>query len=95
MTTLSRTLLALRLLVSPLPAFGADLPASDLGPIKAPGLPLNWSVGLEVGPEFYAVTKGKNNVDFGLKHAFCAKTSQDRRPVGALDLWRADSVERT
>jgi len=40
------------------PALGADVAVPDLGAVKAPGLPLAWSIGLEVSPEFHAKSKG-------------------------------------
>lgn len=42
------------------PALAADLAPADLGPVKGPDQALNWTAGLEVGPEFYATTKGSN-----------------------------------
>lgn len=41
-------------------AFAADLAPADLGPVQAPTGALNWTAGLEIGPEFYATTKGSN-----------------------------------
>ncbi|MBZ9935930.1 hypothetical protein LB518_06475 [Mesorhizobium sp. BR1-1-16] len=60
MRTLATLMLTSTLALSAAPAFAADLAPADLGPVKAPNAMLNWSVGLEVSPEFYAVTKGKN-----------------------------------
>jgi hypothetical protein len=52
-------ILALSILVlAAAPAVAADLTQASLGEVKKPDTP--WSVGLEVSPEFYAVTKGSN-----------------------------------
>lgn len=56
MRTGSRIVAFSALLLGAGPALGADVP--DLGPVKAPGLPLDWSIGLEVSPEFHARSKG-------------------------------------
>ncbi len=60
MRTVATLLVAAPLMLAAAPVFAADLAPADLGPVKAPDKMLNWSVGLEVSPEYYATTKGSN-----------------------------------
>ncbi|SHG64242.1 hypothetical protein SAMN02745157_4592 [Kaistia soli DSM 19436] len=61
MKAFSKLALVLPALMLASPAIAADLTAAaDLGPVKSPNPTLNWTAGLEVSPEFYAVSKGSN-----------------------------------
>ncbi len=61
---LAKLALVAPLMLGAAPVFAADLTndlaPADLGPVKAPNKMLNWTVGLEAGPEYYATTKGSN-----------------------------------
>ena len=64
MKSLARILAFAPLALAAAPVLAADLTQADLsqaglGEVKKPNTP--WSIGLEVGPEFYATTKGSNS----------------------------------